>query len=218
MFPTLLTTLALVASSLSFAGQILYSNITNSSLFVNGSYLTTGHHFILPDSSTTTAPATYLRDETTPIHQWPTDPGTEFCTGNTGALLCQITIKLTGSGGHRNSNAGSYTCTTSTCSIIETILLVESGSDLIYGGWNNTPTTQSGVQLYNRKRVKNGISLTGSSALVRAGYDGATVTTVSKDVPPGSTIKFQWEDGNGTEDFARTRAAVVLRFFKFYNP
>lgn len=218
MIPTILTTLALGVHALSQAGQAILATILISSTWVAGSFIQPGHQFIIPDSNTTTAPGIYLNDETTPIKTYPVSPGTEHCEGNTGALLCTLMIKLTGSGGHRNSNAGSYTCTTSTCSIISTHLLVESGSDLIYGGWNTTPTTQSGVQLFNRKRVKNGIALTGSSAVVARGYDGATVTTTTKDVPPGATIKFQWEDGNGTEDYSRTKAAVVIRFYKFYTP
>jgi hypothetical protein len=216
MIPSILTTLALVASSLSFAGQILYSTITSSSLFVNGSYLTTGHHFVLTDSSTTTAPATYLRDETTPIAQWPTDLGTEYCTGNTGALLCTNVIKLTGSGGYNTANAGSFVCTSSTCSIVSARVFAESGSDALWGGWTTSPGTSSGGQLFNRlaPAIPRGGTIIGSGAYF---YSGGTKFQ-TKDVPPGATVKFTWAVGNGTEDYSRTKAAAVLQYWKYYNP
>ncbi len=218
MFPTILTTLALVASSLSFSGQILYSTITSSSLFVAGSYLTTGNQFILPDSSTTTAPATYLRDETTPISQWPTDIGTEFCTGNTGALLCQRTDKLTGSGGHRNSNAASFTCGTATCSIVSMRVFTEAiprANERLYGGWTTSPGSQSGAQVFNFNAASSGATVIGSGAYVSLGANGLNI---EKDIPPGATFKFTWALGNGTEDFSSYKAAAVTQYYKYYNP
>lgn len=219
MIPTLYLTLALATNILTAAGTTIVNTIQDSTtLWKPGSMIITGHQFIVPDSNTTTAPARYSRDETTPFETFPLDPGTEYCYGHTGALLCNLMVKLTGSGGHRNSNAGSFVCGTATCSIVETRAFVESGSDLLYGGWTTSPGANSGTQLYNRKRVKNGISLIGSGAYVIKGYDGAAVTTISKDVPPGATVKFQWEDGNSTEDYSRTKAAVMVRYWKFYNP
>lgn len=176
----------------------------------------TGDQFLVTTEDST--PATYLNEDTAPIKTWPTTPGTEHCEGNTGALLCTLTLKLTGSGGHRNSNAGSFLCSTSTCSIVDTRVFVESGADLLYGGWTLTPGANSGSQLFNRKLVQNKNSFVGSGALTFKGQDSSAVTTTNKDVPPGATIKFQWETGNGTEDHSRTKAAAVIRYYKFYTP
>ena len=183
-----------------------------------GAIIMAGNQFIIPDTNTTTTPGIYLRDEIIPIKTWPLTLGTEFCEGHSGALLCTVTLKLTGSGGKREYNAGSYLCGTSTCSIVETRVFTESGADALYGGWTPTPLTGSASQLFNNKRAKNGFTLIGSGAYSVGNADAGTYTTVTKDVPPGNTIKFTWAQGNGTEDYSQTRAAAVIRFWKYYTP
>ncbi len=103
MIPTLLTTLALVASSLSFAGQILFSQITQSTLFVNGSALISGNMFWLPDSSTTTTNTEYVG--LTPIVQHLTS-GYNFLTNGT-----QSGVSLQIDGLSRSTLGRGFPCT-----------------------------------------------------------------------------------------------------------
>lgn len=221
MIPTIFATLAVGLQFLSQAGQAFLGTILTSTIFVVGSSILTGHIFIIPDSNTTTTPAVYLRDETTAIKTWPTDLGTEHCEGNTGALICSINIKLTGSGSHRNNNAGSFVCTTSTCSIMQVQVSAESiprsGGDRLYLGWTTAPGTTSGAQFITARHgaVSSGQTLFGSgsyfhpvnNSLVRNG-----------EVPPGATVKAVWAYGNGSEDYGSYKAIARFRYWKFYNP
>lgn len=179
----------------------------------------TGDQFILTTEDST--PSVHLNDETTAVKTYPTTPGVEQCEGNTGALLCTVTIKLTGSGGHRNHNAGSYTCGTATCSIVSARVSIESGSDVLYGGWTTSPGSASGAQLVNHvsPNIPRGGSIIGSGAYTY-NTGGATngAKSVEKDVPPGATIKFVWKNGNSTEDYSRTKAAALIQFWKFWTP
>lgn len=221
MIPSILTTLALVAASLSVSGQIIYNTIVNSSLFVVGSFVTSGNQFILPDSSTTTTPGVYLRDETTAIKTWPTDLGVEHCEGNTGALICTLNIKLTGSGSHRNSNAGSFVCTTSTCSMlniqVHSEAIPRTGGDRLYLGWTNAPGTQSGAQFINDNLTASGQTLIGSGSYIHP--SNKLVGTVRNgEVPPGATVKAVWQFGNGSEDYGTYKSVARFVYMKFYNP
>lgn len=159
----------------------------------------------------------YRDADTSPIKIYPTLPGTEYCEGNTGALLCKVTIKLTGSGAHRNNNAGSFVCSTSTCSIVSAYVLAEAipvTNDRLYGGWTTSPGTQSGNQLFNwGLAAGSGKTIVGSGAYIAPGG-----LNVAKDVPPGATIKFVWTKGNGSENYGSYKAAAVLTYWKFYNP
>lgn len=175
----------------------------------------TGDEYILTTEDS--SPVTYLNDEATPIEMPPIAMGTEYCTGMTGAQLCTMQLKLTGSGGHRNSNAGSFTCSTSTCSFIRAIAFTESGSDALYGGWTTTPGSASGAQLFNfySPAISRGGTITGSASYI---YTlGGAPLQAPKDAPPGSTVKFTWARGNGTEHYGRTIASVFLWYFKGYN-
>jgi hypothetical protein len=101
----------------------------------------------------------------------------EFCTGFTGALLCQRLVKLTYSGSKPGYNAGSFTCSSSTCALIRTTVMSESGADALYVGWTNTPLTTSGAQIINNKATFNG---------------GLMVATGAHLIPPGATVKAVW--------------------------
>lgn len=165
------------------------------------------------------SPAVFLDDDTVPIKIYPTTPGTEHCEGNTGALLCTVTIKLTGSGSHRNNNAGSFLCSTSTCSIVDTRVMTEAvpvTSDHLYGGWTTSPGTASGQQLYNWTIASSGATIIGSGSYLYG--IGANSGNVEKDVPPGATIKFVWARGNGSEDYGSYKALAVIRYYRYYNP
>lgn len=59
MIATIFTTLALGIGSLTTAGYALFGAIVASTTFVAGSFITTGHQFIIPDSGTTTTPSVY---------------------------------------------------------------------------------------------------------------------------------------------------------------
>lgn len=179
--------------------------------------IVTGDRYVITGDDPT--PSTYLDDDTTnPIETLPTLPGTEYCTGNTGALLCTVTIKLTGSGGRRNYNAGSFVCGTSTCSILSARVFTEAvpvGSERLYGGWTGTPLTGSAAQVFNWYAASSGATIIGSGAYVA---HGANATNIEKDMPPGTTFKFTWALGDGTEDHSRYKAAAVVQYYKYYNP
>lgn len=220
MVPQVYTALGLATHILSVAGQsILATLYAATSIWVPGSVIIPGNQIILPDSSTTTTPGIYLKDETTPIKTYPISVGTEHCYGHTGALLCEIAVKLTGSGGHRNHNAGSWVCGTATCSILASNIYAESipvASEKVYGGWTTTPGSASGAQLFNNYAVTaSGTTIPGSGSYV--GF-GANPTFVTKDVPPGSTVKVTWTLGNGTEDYSNYKALWVTTYRKFYTP
>lgn len=219
MIPTVFTALGLATNILSVAGQALLSTIfAATSIWVPGSMILTGNQVILPDSSTTTSPAIYLNDETTPIATRPITIGTEYCEGHTGALLCNVHIKLTGSGAHRNNNAGSYTCGTSTCSVVNARVFTEAiprANERLYGGWTTSPGTSSGAQLFNFYAASSGATVIGSGAYVTANTNGLNV---EKDIPPGATLKFVWALGNGSEDYNSYKAMAVITFWKYYNP
>lgn len=215
---TRFTTIGLGIASLSVAGLAFLNSIRESVNFVPGSAVITGNQFLIPDANTTTAPGMYLNDETTPIRTYPVTYGTEYCYGHTGALLCSITLKLTGSGGHRNHNAGSFVCTSSTCSVIRARVFTESGSDALYGGWTTSPGSASGAQVFNAyaPSIPRGGSILGSGSYVYS--PGGVTTQVHKNIPPGATFKFVWKVGNGTEDYSRTKAAATVEYYKYYNP
>ena len=218
IIPTIFTTLAIGVSVLSAAGATIGRAILDSTLWVPGSQIITGNTFIVPDSNTTTTPGVYLNDEATPIQTYASAPGTESCIGNTGALLCTLTIKLTGSGGHRNNNAGSFVCGTATCSILDARVFTEAipvANERLYGGWTTAPGTASGAQIFNDYAAASGATVIGSGAYVSIGDNALNV---EKDVPPGATFKFVWRFGNSTEDYSSYKAAAVLRYWKYYNP
>lgn len=219
MIPTIFTTLAVGIQVLSQAGQAFLGAIITSALFVSGSQIVTGHTFIINDSNTTTTPAVYLNDETTAIKTWPTALGVEHCEGNTGALICTMNIKLTGSGGHRNNNAGSFVCTTSTCSMISIQVSTESipvlNGDRLYLGWTTSPGTQSGAQFVSWGLTSSGLTLLGSGSYL---HPTSKQTVRNGLVPPGATVKAVWTKGNGSEDYGSYKAAARFTYFKYYNP
>lgn len=207
--------IGVVALSATTSATIASIRSNTAPAAVQRALVTTGDQYIVTGDDST--PSVYLDDDSA-VKTWPTLPGTEHCEGNTGALLCHVMIKLTGSGGHRNHNAGSFACQTSTCSIVSARVFTESGADHLYGGWTNTPGAASGSQLFNHKLTKNGFTLIGSGSRVINGPDGATIRDTPQDVPPGSTVKFTWKVGNGTEDYSRTKAAALIDYYKYYNP
>jgi len=164
-------------------------------------------------------PQVFLDDDgTNPVKIYPTTPGVEHCEGNTGALLCQLTIKLTGSGGNRNHNAGSFLCSTSTCSITSTRVFTEAiprANERLYGGWTNAPGTASGAQLYNFYAASSGATIIGSGSYISGNANGLNV---EKDVPPGATIKFVWALGNGSEDYGTYIASAVITYWRYWRP
>ena len=181
--------------------------------------INTGDQYVLTTEDST--PSVLLNDETTAIKTYstvsPDSSGEEVCDdGFTGALLCTMAIKLTGSGGHRNHNAGSVIIsTTATSSIIDVNVLVESGSDALYLGWTTNPGGASGAQLVNYivPNKPRGGTIVGSG-----GYTylfAGTPVSVPKDVPPNATVKATWRIGNSTEDYSRTHAVAVLRYWKW---
>ena len=187
-----------------------------SSAELQRALITTGDKYVMVTEDTT--PQTFLGDDTTnPIIVDPALPGVPYCTGNTGALLCRVTIKLTGSGGHKAHNAGSFLCETSTCSIVDSRVFTEAVplSDHLYGGWTKEPSTTSGAQLFNKVLAASGWTLIGSGSTVGSGL---TAFNIEKDVPPGWTIKFTWHTGNNSEDYGRTKAAAVITYWKYWNP
>lgn len=214
---TVFTYLGLGIALLSTAGQTFLGTIRDSGRWIGGSVVRSAHEFLIPDSGTTTAPANYLVDESTPYQTFPISLGTEHCYGHTGALLCEIAIKLTGSGGHPNHNAGSWVCTTYSCAILTSLVMVEANpvGDNLWVGWTSTPGSASGGQLIARKTTASGGLIVGSGSYATAGTGGETG---EKLVPPGQTVKAVWSTGNGTEDYSNVKALWVTTYRKFYTP
>lgn len=212
MIPTVFTTLALATNILSVAGQTLLATIlAATSIWVPGSFMQTGNHILIPDASTTTTPGIYLNDETTPIKTYPISLGTEHCEGHTGALLCEVTVKLTGSGGKRTHNAGSWVCQTYSCAILSTEVHWGNThvSDSLYAGWTMTPGAASGAQLLPNVLAASGAVAYGSGAYT------STRTSDQVTVPPGATVKAVWAKGNGTEDHSKTAAFWITTYRKY---
>lgn len=206
MIPTILTTLAVGLQALSTAGQAFLGTIIASTLFVVGSTITTGHHFIITDSNTTESPAVYLNDETTPVQTWPTTIGNEFCTGNTGALLCRRLVRLTGTGGHRANNAGSWTCSTQSCSIVRVTVMTEATGrdDELYVGATQNPSIASGSQIINYKPT--------------GGSGSQLVATGAYLVPVGWTVKAVYAHSQTLEAPGKVTGAILYEYIKYFIP
>ena len=180
MIPTVYTTLALVAASLSFAGQILYSNITNSSLFVAGSQVISGHLFLLPDSSTTTTNKVYVGlQETLGIAAGGlnfvtngSESGTVLKDNGTVSFATRI-VTCTATGGNVKVGAGAAagakydTCLMqnplSTTGAIQSVSLMVSGSEVAAGidcGFVKGAVSGTGTSFTNIGNVATGTGLT----------------------------------------------------------
>lgn len=160
----------------------------------------TGDEFLV--TADNAAPETYLDDDTSPVIIKPTRPGTKHCEGNTGALLCSITLPLSGSGGQRKYTAASYTCSTATCSLLGGEVFTEATprGDKIYVGYAAEPATKSGSQLLNYVTTVSGGTL-------RFAYTGATV-------PVGHTFKAVFAH----EQPGKVVGAITLRWIEYYRP
>lgn len=178
----------------------------------------TGDTYLVTSEDST--PSVLLDNESTPILSYPTSLGTEHCIGNTGALLCEIAIKLTGSGGHKNHNAGSWVCTTYSCAVLSSDVFVEANpaGQNLWVGWSTSPGTTSGAQIINRKTTASGGMIVGSGSYTEV----AGVTPVNGLViPPGATAKAIWQTGltgDRSEDYSAVKALWITRYRKFYNP
>jgi len=67
MFASIFTALAVGINALSTAGYATFGTIVASATFIAGSFITTGHQFILPDANTTTTPSIYYEGVTNKI-------------------------------------------------------------------------------------------------------------------------------------------------------
>jgi len=142
----------------------------------------------------------------------------EHCIGFSGSLLCQRRVVLSGSGGNRGHNAGSFVCTTATCSIISLQAHIEANpkNDKLYVGWTNSPATASGAQFVNNQSVASGAIILGSGSYINP----TTKTTVSVGVvPANATVKAVWNTGitKGTQTGA-VKGAIDVLYWKFYTP
>lgn len=214
------TGLVIGVVALSTAANVTITSIRDSLTSSDPAPLiTTGDTYLV--TADNAAPAVYLDTETTPVKTWPTSLGTEHCEGNTGALICTINIKLTGSGAHRNNNAGSFVCTTSTCSMLDIQVHMEAvptlGGDRLYLGWTTSPTTQSGAQFISWALVGSGQTLVGSGSYIHP-TNKAVGTVRNGEVPPGATVKATWTKGNGSENYGSYKGIARFVYMKYYNP
>lgn len=209
---SILTALALVASSLSFAGQILYSQITQNTAFVAGSQVISGNTFYLPDSSTTTANSEYVGIQQTVKH---TAAGYDFITNgsqsgvvlkdNGTVTLATRIVTCTATGGNVKVGAGAAagakydTCLMppllTTTGAITRIDLMVSSSEVAAGidcGFVKGAVSGTGTSFQNIGNVATGTGLTftfGSGSLQWNTADYIKCGTLTTLGPSGTSGK-----------------------------
>ncbi len=190
---------------------MMVSTITAISGLPVGSIIIQGNTF--HDTTNNSSVKEYVNDEV--VRTLPVTITDETCYGgSSGSLLCTRLVPLTASGGNRAYNAGSWTCSSASCSIVRITVMVESGAtDQLYVGWTNSPTTASGNQLLSYRTVPvNGGTLiaqgNGSGSYINTGTD------VQGLVPVNATVKAVYAHNHTTANIG----AILYEYRKYYRP